>query len=122
MPPTRIDFYVADDGTVPVLEWLRALGRRQPQASDKCYAVLQRLRMLGYELRRPVADHVEADIRELRTRFGNTNYRILYAFHGQGAAVVPHGFTKERPHSGRGDRACETTTAAPSRGPRGTST
>ena len=38
---------------------------------------------------------MEGDIRELRTRFGTTNYRILYAFHGQGVAVVLHAFTKE---------------------------
>ena len=91
MPPTRVSFYVADDGSAPVLAWLRALERRRLRAAET--GALQKLRLFGHELRRPVADHAKGDLRELRVRFGTTNYRFLYA--GQGAAVVLHAFTKE---------------------------
>lgn len=34
-------------------------------------------------------------IYELRTQFGGVNYRLLYFFIGNMAAVVSHGLTKE---------------------------
>jgi putative component of toxin-antitoxin plasmid stabilization module len=51
---------------------------------------------LGHELRRPEADFLRDGIYELRVGFGGVNYRMLYFFHGQTAAVVSHGCTKER--------------------------
>lgn len=56
---------------------------------------MERLRQLGYELRRPVADFLRDGIYELRLEHQNVNYRILYFFHGRVAAVVSHGLTKE---------------------------
>jgi phage-related protein len=93
MPRTRVVFYREDDGSVPVLEWLDAL---PDKAQDKCRLKIQRLGELGYELRRPEADYLRDGIYELRTRLGTVNYRMLYFFHGNIAAVVSHGLTKER--------------------------
>lgn len=95
MPPTKVYYYVNENGTVPVLEWLTELGRRQPRAVAKCRAVLGQLRALGYELRRPTADYLDDGIYELRTRLGTTNYRILYGFPRRGVALVVHALTKE---------------------------
>ena len=93
MPQTRVVFFRESDGTVPVLEWLDSL---QEKALDKCSVKIQRLRELGHELRRPEADFLRDGVYELRIRFGRVNYRILYFFHGDVAAVVSHGLAKEQ--------------------------
>jgi phage-related protein len=93
MPRTRVVFYRDDDGRVPVLEWLDDLPRR---ALLKCRVKLGRLRELGHELRRPEADFLRDGIYELRVRLRRINYRILYFFHGNSAAVLSHGIVKER--------------------------
>src|SRR5487761_1200122 len=93
MPQIQVVFYREDDGTVPVLNWL---GRLPPDALIKCRVKLARLRELGHELRRPEADYLRDGIYELRIRLQRVNYRLLYFFHGNTAAVVSHGVVKER--------------------------
>ncbi len=92
MPRTPVIFYRDDDGSVPVLDWLRNL---PPKAQDKCRVRLERLHELGHELRRPEAEYLRDDIYELRVRLGTVNYRMLYFYHGQVAAVVSHGLAKQ---------------------------
>ena len=96
MPQTEIYFYCEADGSVPVLEWLEEIGSRAPRAVKKCRAAIERLMVMGHELRRPEADILRDGIYELRVRVGRVNYRILYFFHGQGVALVAHGLTKEK--------------------------
>src|SRR5271166_2514713 len=93
MPQTRVVFYREADGTVPVLEWLDALPR---PAVVKCRVKIDRLKALGHELRRPEADYLRDGVYELRARLQRINYRLLYFFHGNTAAVVSHGIVKER--------------------------
>jgi phage-related protein len=93
MPQTRVVFYREDDGTVPLLDWLAALPEK---AIDKCRLRIERLRQLGHELRRPEADYLRDGIYELRVRLGRVNYRMLYFFHHDIAAVVSHGLAKEQ--------------------------
>ena len=93
MPQTRVVFYQDDDGTAPALEWLDGLPAK---AQDKCRLKIERLRALGHELRRPEADFLRDGIYELRVRLRRVNYRLLYFFHGNTAAVVSHGLVKER--------------------------
>lgn len=93
MSPTRILFFVADDLTVPVADWLDGL---VPKVRDKLLARLKRLRDLGHELRRPESDYLRDGLHELRVRFGHTNYRIVYFFFENRAVVLAHGLTKER--------------------------
>src|SRR5689334_15248763 len=93
MPQTRVVFYQDEDGTVPILEWFERLPEK---ALDKCRVRLERLRDLGHELRRPEADYLRDGIYELRVRVGSLNYRMLYFFHENVAAVVSHGLTKEK--------------------------
>ena len=92
MPKTKVVFYKEDDGSVPILEWLDSLPER---ALDKRVVRIERLRELGHELRRPEADLLRNGIHELRVRLQHVNYRILYFFHGNVAAVVSHGLMKE---------------------------
>ena len=93
MPQTQVVFYQEEDGSVPILEWFE---RVPEKALDKCRVKLERLRDLGHELRRPEADYLRDDIYELRVRVGSVNYRMLYFFHENIAAVVSHGLTKEK--------------------------
>jgi phage-related protein len=81
------------DGSVPILEWF---DRLPETALDQCLVKLERLRDLGHELRRPEADFLRDGIHELRVRVGSVNYRMLYFFHENIAAVVSHGLTKEK--------------------------
>ena len=49
----------------------------------------------GGTLSRPHAAPLRDKIYELRARHQNVNYRLLYFFHGNVAAVLAHGCTKE---------------------------
>ena len=92
MPQTRVVFYREDDGSVPVQEWLDSL---QKKVKAKCIGKIERPQALGHELRRPEADYLRDNIYELRPRFRNQRYRLLYFFHGNIAAVISHGISKQ---------------------------
>ena len=50
MPKTKVVFYREEDGTVPVLDWLDGL---PDKVKAKCRVRIERLKVLGHELRRP---------------------------------------------------------------------
>ncbi|MBN2327582.1 MAG: type II toxin-antitoxin system RelE/ParE family toxin [Candidatus Omnitrophica bacterium] len=89
----KILLYKEDDGTVPLLEWFDGL---PDKVLDKCTAKIERLEEKGHKLRRPEADYLRDGIYELRIRFQNVNYRILYFFHERIAVMLSHGLTKEK--------------------------
>jgi phage-related protein len=93
VPTTEVIFYREEDGTVPLVDWLDDLPAK---AQDKCLARLARLEELGHELRRPEADFLRDGIYELRVSLRGLQYRMLYFFHGNIAAVVSHGLVKEQ--------------------------
>ncbi len=93
MPPTPILFFRDEGGSVPLLDWLEAL---PDKARLKCLARLQRLEMLGHELRRPEADYLRDGVYELRASFRGVHYRMLYFFYKTPAIVVSHGLRKEQ--------------------------
>ncbi len=93
MTRVRVVFYREEDGSVPVLDWLDGL---IDKAQAKCTVRIERLAQLGHELRRPEADYLRDGIHELRIGLQGINYRILYFFHGNTAAVLSHGLVKER--------------------------
>jgi len=93
LPPIHVVLYKEDDETVPVLEWLDELPLK---IQDKCAARIKRLMSCGHELRRPEADYLRDGIYELRVRYRQVNYRLLYFFYGNQIVVLTHGLTKER--------------------------
>ncbi|MBI5316160.1 MAG: type II toxin-antitoxin system RelE/ParE family toxin [Nitrospirae bacterium] len=93
MRRTLVVFYKDRKGNVPALEWMDALPAK---VQDKCVVKIERLRELGHALRRPEADLLRNGIYELRVGWEGMNYRILYFFYGQVAAVLAHGIVKER--------------------------
>ncbi len=95
VPDTAVYFYKDDDGTVPVLDWLKKLRRENRKAHAYCVARIRLLAEMGHELRRPHADYLREGVYELRTRGGRVNYRVPYFFHGRDVAVLAHGSTEE---------------------------
>jgi phage-related protein len=93
VPRTRVILFKEADGTVPLLNWMDELPDR---VRDKCVVRLRRLAELGHELRRPEADFLRNGVYELRVGFQGINYRMLFFFHGNLAAVLSHGIVKER--------------------------
>jgi phage-related protein len=93
VPQTKLVYYLEEDGTVPIIEWLAGLPRK---ANAKCQAYLARLESEGHELRRPIGDTLRDGIHELRPSLAGVHYRILYFFHGSEAVVISHGLMKER--------------------------
>lgn len=93
MPRTEITIFKDDDGSVPLVDWLR---QQTEKVQNKCLARVEELRERGSQLRRPTADKLERGIYELRAKYGTVNYRILYAFHGKNAVLLSHGCTKEK--------------------------
>jgi hypothetical protein len=101
MPRTEVVFYRDDDGSVPVLDWLGGLPLK---ARLKCLVRIERLRELGYDLRRPEADFLRDGVYELRVSLNHVQYRILYSFHtgtnadqSEGPTTVERGSVKKRP-------------------------
>ena len=95
MPLTEVVFYQDENGRAPVIAWLRELRREDRKAYAKGIARIRRLAEAGHELRRPEADYLRDGIHELRARRGHINYRILYFFYGQNAAILAHALTKD---------------------------
>ena len=105
MSHIQVVMYCEEDGSVPFLDWFDDLPEK---AQDKCRVRLERLSALGHELRRPEADYLRDNIYELRVRLRNTNYRMLYFFHGRATVVLSHGVVKEdRVPPNEIDRAAE---------------
>jgi len=92
----RVVFFLEEDGSAPLLDWLDELPRR---AQDKCTERIERLRELGHWLRRPEADFLRDGIYELRVKAGRVQSRLLYFFHRQEAIVLSHGIVKQRADS-----------------------
>lgn len=55
---------------------------------------LNRLEMLGNEAKEPLSKHLEDDIFELRSIFGNNIVRILYFFDEDEIIIATNGFVK----------------------------
>jgi len=95
MPATEVRAFRDDRGRVPLQAWLDDLEQSEPRAYEKCLALVLELENKGSQLRRPASDNLRDGIRELRTRVGNVQYRMLYFFCGKNIACISHGLTKE---------------------------
>jgi phage-related protein len=94
-PEIKVGFYRDDEGTVPVLEWLRQLQRTERIAFVRCVTRIRRLAKEGHELGRPEASYLQDGIHTLQVRWGGRNYRILYFFYRQDVAVLTQAFRKK---------------------------
>ena len=78
---------------VPLLQWLDDL---PVKVQAKCAGRIDRLGLLGHELRRPESDFLRDGIYELRASHQGVHYRMLYFFAGHAVVVVSHRLAKER--------------------------
>lgn len=95
MSETSVFFYMESDGSVPVLDWLKRIGKRDPRIAAKCVARIEELERKGLYLRRPLAEYLRDGIYELRIHYGHMNIRILYFFENKSITILAHGLFKE---------------------------
>ena len=95
VPKTQVVFYQDENGNAPVLEWLKAMIKKDRKGYANCVAKIRQLAITGYELRRPAADYLRNGIYELRAKHIHIQYRILYFFDGQNIAILAHAITKD---------------------------
>ena len=88
----KVIYYADHRGNSLVRQWLSSL---PDKIKAKAYSRIIILGEWGHKLERPIAAYLERGIYELRWKFQNTNYRILYFFHKQEAVILIHGLTKE---------------------------
>ena len=96
MPTTKIVVYQEREQLVPLLDWFDNSKIHNALSRRKCLLAIERLRVMGHELRRPEADYLEDGIYELRVSCQHQNFRILYGFVGKNAVLLTHGIVKER--------------------------
>jgi phage-related protein len=88
----QIVFYTNARGEPPVEEFVNAMPTKQQR---KVGSFLELLAQEGPALRRPYADHVRGDLRELRLQFGRNEYRIFHFFVRGQRVVLVHAFAKK---------------------------
>ena len=88
----EIVFYTNTRGESPVEEFVNAMPEKQQR---KVGGFLELLARGGPQLRRPYADHVRGDLRELRMQFGRNEYRVFHFFVQDQRVVLVHAFAKK---------------------------
>lgn len=83
-------FHEAGTETEPVREWLKSLSREDRRAIGIDIQTVQ----FSWPIGKPLADHVEGEIWEIRTRLDNRIARILFVIDGA-SVVLLHGFIKK---------------------------
>ena len=92
MARVRVVFYREQSGRVPTQDWLENLPK---QHRRKCQVAIEKLREAGHQLKHPHVHRIRDGIHELRIRFGRSQYRLLYFWHGGTVAVLSHGIAKK---------------------------
>jgi len=87
-----IEYYVDDNGHVPVREFLASL---DPKTYVRFQWSLEQLRLRNVQAREPLVRHIEGKIWELREESRTDIYRILYVFVSGRRIILLHGFQKK---------------------------
>jgi phage-related protein len=94
MAGTQAVFYRAADGKEPVDEFIAGLPDKRAAKIDAYIAeYLNGRAPEAPPPEFPISSQIEGELRELRVRFGNTRYRILYQRSGN-LIVLSHAFEK----------------------------
>jgi phage-related protein len=94
MSRTQAIFYRDRDGAEPVDEFIEALPPKRAAKIDDC--IEEHLNGQAGDAPPPgfpVSSQIEGELRELRVRFANTRYRVLYQRSGN-LIVLLHAFEK----------------------------
>jgi phage-related protein len=95
----NVEFYEADEGC-PVRGFLDGLGREQ---RAKVLALIHLLVEQGPTLPFPYSSQIRGKLRELRTRFGNEHFRVLYFGAPGRVFVLLHALSKRTAKLPAGD-------------------
>jgi phage-related protein len=94
MSPTQAIYYRDKRGNEPVDDFIEALPtKRAAKIDDQIEEHLNGRPVDAPPPEFPVSSQIEGELRELRVRFGNTRYRILYRRSGN-LIVLLHAFEK----------------------------
>lgn len=91
-PKRRLEvrFFVSESGVEPVREWLRALSKA---AKTEIGADIQRVQW-RWPVSMPLVDGLGGGLYEVRTKFENVQYRVLFCIKDS-TMVLLHGFIKK---------------------------
>jgi phage-related protein len=92
------EFYLADDGTSPVEEFLDSLDLK---TRARFRWSMEQLRVRNVHAREPLVRHLEGDLWELREESRTDIYRIIYFFFSGRRIIFLHGFQKKRQRTPR---------------------
>lgn len=95
-----VDFYRTEDGSEPVREFIQGLNIK---LRAKVLSDLERLAMIGNELREPRSKHLQDGIFELRTMQGSNIVRLLYFYDRGQMVIVTNGFVKKTQRTPRSE-------------------
>jgi len=95
MPSTTILFYQEKNGTVPVLAWLDEIIDSNPKLYARVHALIGGLEAHGRDFGPPRVKPLGSGIWELRARFNEKNYRVLFFFSGRDEITLSHAFLKD---------------------------
>jgi phage-related protein len=93
-------FYLEDDGSSPVEDFLTGLDPRTPR---RFLWSIEQLRVRNVQAREPLARHLDGKIWELREESQTNIYRLLYFFFTGRQIVFLHGFQKKTHKTPRGE-------------------
>ena len=99
MTPWAVEFY-EDEGGCSVQEFLDAL---EPRKRAKVLAIIKVLEEQGATLPFPYSSQIEGKLRELRTHYGDEQYRVMYYGAADRAFVLLHAFVKRTRQTPIGD-------------------
>ncbi len=87
-----IEYYVEDNGRVPVREFLQSVDK---ETYARFLWSLEQVRVRNVMAREPLVRHIEGKIWEIREESRTNIYRILYFFFSGKRIVLLHGFMKK---------------------------
>jgi phage-related protein len=87
-----VEFYLTDDGTAPVAEFL---GDLDPKTRARFRWSIEQLRVRNTRAGPPLVKHLDGDLWELREESSTNIYRVIYVFFTGRRIVLLHGFQKK---------------------------
>lgn len=92
MEKFKVEFYVNDNGEIPVKDFLLSLDKKM---RAKLIGVMDILEDYGNQLREPYSKSLGDGIYEIRGKVGTDITRVLYFFYHEKRIIFTNGFIKK---------------------------
>ncbi len=96
----NVEFYKTADGKSPAEEFINS---QDSKMRNKIVRNLTILENQGNALRKPLSEHLQDGIFQLRTQLGNDISRVLYFFYDGQNIILTNGFIKKTPATPPGE-------------------